>query len=162
MKKKIISAGHICIDITPVFPRDTQCARIGDLLVPGRLIHMKGADVHTGGSVANTGLALKMLGADVQLLGKVGDDAFGAMIRDLLAGYGAEGLIVDKDSSTSYSVVLAIPGIDRVRCKQWPVPPQLTHEILRVFVTGFGQRFHFRDSFAALVHGQSVIPDYIP
>ena len=114
MKKKIISAGHICIDITPVFPRDTQCARIGDLLVPGRLIHMKGADVHTGGSVANTGLALKMLGADVQLLGKVGDDAFGAMIRDLLAGYGAEGLIVDKDSSTSYSVVLAIPGIDRV------------------------------------------------
>lgn len=114
MKKKIISAGHICIDITPVFPRGTRCGDIGELLVPGRLIHMDGADVHTGGSVANTGLALKMLGADVQLLGKVGDDSFGAMIRDILAHYGAGGLIVDKDSSTSYSVVVAIPGIDRI------------------------------------------------
>ena len=82
MKKKIICAGHICIDITPVFPRGTRCADLGELLVPGRLIHMDGADVHTGGSVANTGLAMKMLGADVRLLGKVGDDSFGAMIRD--------------------------------------------------------------------------------
>ncbi|MBQ7800989.1 MAG: carbohydrate kinase family protein [Oscillospiraceae bacterium] len=114
MNQKIIAAGHICIDITPVFPRDTKSERISDLLVPGRLIHMNGADVHTGGSVANTGLALKILGADVQLLGKVGNDAFGAMIRDLLAGYGAGGLIVDDSSSTSYSVVLAIPGIDRI------------------------------------------------
>lgn len=114
MKKKIIAAGHICIDITPVFPRESRCGDIGELLVPGRLIHMNGADVHTGGSVANTGLALKILGADVQLLGKVGNDAFGAMIRDLLAGYGAGGLIVDEGSSTSYSVVLAIPGIDRI------------------------------------------------
>ena len=112
--KKIIAAGHICIDITPVFPRETRCEEISDLLVPGRLIHMNGADVHTGGSVANTGLALKKLGANVQLLGKVGDDAFGAMIRDILAGYGTGGLIVDKDSSTSYSVVLAVPGIDRI------------------------------------------------
>lgn len=114
MKKKIISAGHICLDITPVFPWGTKCEQISDLLVPGRLIHMNGADVHSGGSVANTGLALKLLGADVQLLGKVGDDAFGAMLRDMLAGYGAGGLIVDQKSSTSYSVVLAIPGIDRI------------------------------------------------
>ena len=114
MKKKIISAGHICIDITPVFPLENKCSEIGELLVPGKLIHMKPADVHTGGSVANTGLALKLLGADVQLLGKVGDDAFGAMIADLLAGYGAGGLIVDKESTTSYSVVLAVPGIDRI------------------------------------------------
>jgi len=114
MKKKIIAAGHICNDITPMFPLETKCAGIGDLLIPGKLIHMNGADVHTGGSVANTGLALKILGADVQLLGKVGDDAFGTMVRDILAGYGAGGLIVDEGSSTSYSVVLAIPGIDRI------------------------------------------------
>lgn len=114
MKKKIISAGHICIDITPVFPLENRCSEVSELLVPGKLIHMKPADVHTGGSVANTGLALKLLGADVQLLGKVGNDAFGTMIRDLLAGYGAGGLIVDEESSTSYSVVLAIPGIDRI------------------------------------------------
>lgn len=114
MRKKIIAAGHICIDITPVFPRGTKCADLGQLLVPGRLIHMDAADVHTGGSVANTGLALKLLGADVRLLGKVGNDAFGAMVKDLLAGYGAGGLVVDEGSTTSYSVVLAVPGIDRI------------------------------------------------
>ena len=60
--KKIISAGHICLDITPVFPSGHSCGRIGDLLVPGRLIRTESASVHTGGSVANTGLALKLLG----------------------------------------------------------------------------------------------------
>lgn len=111
---KIIAAGHICIDITPVFPPYRTYSKLGELLIPGKLIHMKGADVHTGGSVANTGLALKLLGNDVQLLGKIGDDAFGGMIRSILASYGADGLIVDRDGKTSYSVVLAVPGIDRV------------------------------------------------
>lgn len=114
MRGKIIAAGHICIDITPVFSTDKCYRHIGDLLEPGKLIHMDPADVHTGGSVANTGLALRLLGAEVQLMGKIGDDSFGAMIQDILAGYGAEGLIVDKNSSTSYSVVLAVPGIDRI------------------------------------------------
>ena len=112
--KKIISAGHICLDITPVFPSGHSCGRIGDLLVPGRLIRTESASVHTGGSVANTGLALKLLGNDVTLLGKVGADAFGAMVRNILAGYGAGGLITDESSSTSYSVVLAVPGQDRI------------------------------------------------
>ena len=112
--KKVIAAGHICLDITPVFPSGNSYNRIGDLLVPGKLIRMDSASVHTGGSVANTGLALKLLGNDVTLLGKVGNDAFGGMIQNILAGYGAGGLIMDKKSSTSYSVVLAVPGMDRI------------------------------------------------
>ena len=111
---KIIAAGHICLDITPVFPPGRRAERIGDLLVPGKLIRMEAASVHTGGSVANTGLALKLLGNDVTLLGKVGDDAFATVVRNILADYGAGGLITDPDSSTSYSVVLAVPGMDRV------------------------------------------------
>ena len=112
--KKVISAGHICLDITPVFPTGKQYDQLSSLLVPGKLIQMEGADVHTGGSVANTGLALKLLGCDVTLMGKVGDDAFGMMIQSILARYGAGGLLVDHNSSTSYSVVLAVPGIDRI------------------------------------------------
>ena len=111
---KVISAGHICLDITPVFPSGHSYGRIGDLLVPGKLIRMDGASVHTGGSVANTGLALKLLGNDVALLGKVGRDAFGGMVQNILDGYGAGGLITDEQSSTSYSVVLAVPGMDRI------------------------------------------------
>lgn len=112
--KKVIAAGHICLDITPVFPAGRKAASVGALLVPGKLLHMDPADVHTGGSVANTGLALKLLGNDVTLLGKVGDDAFGHMVESILAQYGAGGLLVDSNSSTSYSVVLAIPGQDRI------------------------------------------------
>ena len=63
-KKKVIAAGHICLDITPVFP-DAKTGRLEDVLSPGKLVEMKEADVHTGGSVANTGLAMKLLGADV-------------------------------------------------------------------------------------------------
>ena len=112
--KKVISAGHICLDITPVFPAGKPVGQLSELLIPGKLIQMEAADVHTGGSVANTGLALKLLGCDVTLMGKVGDDAFGMMIRSILARYGAGGLLVDPESSTSYSVVLAIPGMDRI------------------------------------------------
>jgi sugar/nucleoside kinase (ribokinase family) len=111
---KVISAGHICLDITPVFPAEHRYDRIGDLLVPGSLIRMEAASVHTGGSVGNTGLALKKLGNDVTLLGKIGNDAFGSMVRNILSGYGAGGLIVDEEGSTAYTVVLAVPGIDRI------------------------------------------------
>ncbi len=111
--KRIIAAGHICIDVTPVFPH----ARLtfAEALSPGKLTRVEAADIHTGGSVANTGLALKLLGADVRLAGKVGDDPFGAMIADRLRKYGAEeGLLVDKSGTTSYSVVIAPPGVDRI------------------------------------------------
>ena len=112
--KKIISAGHICLDITPVFPSGKRYDRLSSLLIPGRLVQVEAADVHTGGSVANTGLALKLLGCNVSLFGKIGDDSIGAMIQSILARYGAGGLLVDPESSTSYSVVLAVPGLDRV------------------------------------------------
>ena len=56
MKKKVIVAGHICLDITPVFS-ETKPEHLQDVLAPGKLVEMKEADVHTGGSVANTGLA---------------------------------------------------------------------------------------------------------
>ena len=112
--KKIISAGHICLDITPVFPSGRRYEKLSSLLIPGRLVQMEAADVHTGGSVGNTGLALKLLGCDVTLMGKIGDDSIGVMIQSILARYGAGGLLVDPASSTSYTVVLAVPGLDRV------------------------------------------------
>ena len=114
MKKKIISAGHICLDITPVFSAEKKVNNLGDILEPGKLINVEAANVNTGGSVANTGLALKILGENVELMGKVGADSFGDMIAGILKKYGAGGLIVDENNSSSYSVVLAVPGIDRI------------------------------------------------
>lgn len=114
MKKKVIAAGHICIDITPAFP-NRQVTEIGDVLRPGKLIEMGKATVSTGGSVANTGLGMKILGADVILMGKIGKDEFGEMICQIMDKYGvADGMIRSEEESTSYSVVLAVLGIDRI------------------------------------------------
>ena len=89
MKKKVIAAGHICLDITPVFP-EKQAAGLGDILTPGKLVNVGPADVHAGGSVANTGLAMKFFGADVSLMGKLGKDHFGEMVCNVLKSYDAE------------------------------------------------------------------------
>lgn len=114
MEKKVIVAGHICIDITPLFPEENSRS-ISELFVPGKLIKMDHADVHTGGAVANTGLAMKILGADAILIGKVGADAFGGMVKEILKKHNAaKGLVISKDASTSYSIVIAPPQIDRI------------------------------------------------
>ncbi len=112
--QKMIAAGHICIDITPVI-KSEKVENIAEVLIPGGLVHTGNVDIHTGGSVANTGLAMKILGGDVSLMGKVGQDEFGRIILNILNQYEAgAGMIVDESSATSYSVVLAIPGIDRI------------------------------------------------
>lgn len=109
-----VVAGHICLDITPVFPSD-RGVQIEKILEPGKLIDVGAADIHTGGAVANTGLAMRKLGIPTKLMGKIGEDAFGKTILSILESHdAAEGMIVDADATTSYSVVLAIPGIDRM------------------------------------------------
>lgn len=114
MKKKAIVAGHICLDITPKFPEGKQ-SDLSQILLPGKLIQMGEADIHTGGAVANTGLAMKILGADVSLMGKIGQDAFGEIVCSILGQYdAADGMICLEKESTSYSLVLAPPGTDRI------------------------------------------------
>ena len=114
MKKKVVVAGHICLDITPVFP-GKKVDQLSDILSPGKLIHMGAADVHTGGCVANTGLAMKLLGADVTLMCKLGKDAFGQMVMNLLEDHHVNcSVIRSENEATSYSVILAVPGIDRI------------------------------------------------
>lgn len=115
MKKKVIVAGHTCLDITPVFPKGGKNLRVEEVLCPGRLIQMEGVDIHTGGAVANTGLAMKKMGADVLLVGKIGKDAFGTIVQEVFRQYGAqEGILAAEGERTSYSAVVAIPGIDRI------------------------------------------------
>ncbi len=112
--KKVVVAGHICIDITPTVSSD-HSGKMEDILSPGKLVTVGGADIHTGGAVANTGLAMKLLGADVSLAGKIGDDSFGGMVESIVREYGAEdGLIKRKGESTSYTIVIAVPGVDRI------------------------------------------------
>ncbi|MCG3181538.1 MAG: 2-dehydro-3-deoxygluconokinase [Phycisphaerae bacterium] len=110
----IVVAGHICLDIIPALPAG---AGLADMIVPGRLTAVGPAVTSTGGAVSNTGLALHRLGLPVRLMGKVGDDAIGRTILDLLARRDASlagGMIVATGQASSYSIVLSPPGADRV------------------------------------------------
>ncbi len=113
MDKKVIVAGHVCLDITPVFP-PKKAAKISEILKPGKLLEVGKAQVNTGGAVANTGLGMKVLGGNVTLMGKLGTDEFGDMVVGIMERYGIHGgMIRSEEEHTSYTVVIAIPGIDR-------------------------------------------------
>lgn len=114
VNRKVIAAGHVCVDMTPTFHEGLKVQNIGQLLQPGALVQVGGAHLHTGGAVANTGLAMKIFGADVTLMGKIGKDAFGDLIIDTFDRYQAKHRMIRvEDESTSYTIVLSVPGIDR-------------------------------------------------
>ena len=104
MQRKVIVAGHICLDITPAFPK-AENRSITDVLKPGKLVEMKDVNVSTGGVVANTGLAMKYFGADVRLMGKVGDDEFGEMISNILRKHGADTDLICDVNETSFITI---------------------------------------------------------
>ena len=111
-----VVAGHVCLDIIPDLGGQSRAA-FDTLFLPGHLIEVGRATLSTGGPVSNTGLALDKLGIRTQLMGKVGDDLFGQAVRQLVASHDphlADGMIVDDRSSTSYSVIISPPGVDRV------------------------------------------------
>lgn len=112
----VVAAGHVCLDITPTFSQ-MPGKRLDEILRPGKLIRMEGVHINPGGAVGNTGPALHRLGMRVALMGKCGDDPFGHILLERLRNLapGAErGMHVVDGENTSYSVVVALPGIDRI------------------------------------------------
>lgn len=109
---EIVVAGHICLDIFPTFQEKTALAEFR----PGALYHVGPAHRSTGGAVANTGLALHRLGMNVGLCGKVGDDLFGGDILRILTSHAphlAAGMTLSPGATTSYTIVISPPDIDR-------------------------------------------------
>jgi len=110
-----VVAGHLCLDMIPDLSHITE-QRFAQAFGPGRLTEVGPALFGTGGPVSNTGLALTKLGIETRLMGKVGDDVLGQVVREIIDSYGpgtASGMVVDERVSTSYTVVLSPPGIDR-------------------------------------------------
>ena len=110
----IIVAGHICLDLLPTFDKK-QSAALSEIFVPGKLNHVGESVLSSGGTVSNTGIALRQLGFSTGLMAKIGDDLFGQGLMKILEDFSSGlQLIVDSASSTSYSYVIAPPGVDRV------------------------------------------------
>jgi sugar/nucleoside kinase (ribokinase family) len=110
-----VVAGHVCLDLIPDLGA-TGGDQFLKSFAPGRLLEVGPMTVSTGGPVSNTGLALVKLGVETRLMGKVGDDLFGRAVREIVAGHGgraAEGMVVDREVRTSYTIVISPPGLDR-------------------------------------------------
>jgi sugar/nucleoside kinase (ribokinase family) len=107
-------AGHLCLDIIPRF-KEGSGTRIEDVLQPGKLVNVDEASISTGGPVSNTGINMKTLGNSVCFSASVGDDQFGRLTIEALTNKGnAEGIHIRKGNASSYTIVIAPPGIDRV------------------------------------------------
>jgi sugar/nucleoside kinase (ribokinase family) len=111
-----VVAGHICVDVFP----DLSAIPEGQweaLFQPGRLVKTGPLSFSTGGAVSNTGLALHKLGIRTRLVGKIGADLLGQIVRRVVEahrGHLADGMVVDGAVDTSYTVIVNPPGVDRI------------------------------------------------
>jgi sugar/nucleoside kinase (ribokinase family) len=109
-----VVAGHICLDVIP----DLSGMQDGfeQRFRPGHLVEVGPAAISTGGAVSNTGLALHKLGIQTRLMGKVGDDLLGHVVRQVVAAHGGDlvdGMVIDGSAHTSYTIIIDPPGVDR-------------------------------------------------
>jgi sugar/nucleoside kinase (ribokinase family) len=118
LKKKdieIIAAGHTCLDLIPAFTIDGEVDKLTDVLVPGKMINMGQCVVVGGGPVTNAGVSIRRLGVKTELIGKIGNDDFGKQILRWYEEHEGhfEGIKMVDGESTSYTIAICIPGIDR-------------------------------------------------
>ncbi|MEX2537005.1 MAG: carbohydrate kinase family protein [Trueperaceae bacterium] len=113
----IVVAGHLCLDVIPAIGHEA-------VLEPGALVEVGSASFATGGAVANVGLSLARLGLEPTLVGRIGDDPFGEILRELLTNVsgGASGRSTPQPTlaigaavgeSTSYTIVISPRNRDR-------------------------------------------------
>jgi sugar/nucleoside kinase (ribokinase family) len=113
--RPVVAAGHICLDVLPDLSAFGG-GRLERALRPGRLLEVGAATLSSGGSAANTGLALQRLGVPVRLAAKIGADPLGRLLQELIEAQAAglsAGLTIDPEAATAYSIVLSPPGQDR-------------------------------------------------
>ncbi|TVR71129.1 MAG: carbohydrate kinase family protein [Spirochaetaceae bacterium] len=138
-----IVAGHLCLDLTPGLGEHSAVAAVDGLLRPGSLVDTHGLTVSPGGAVANTGLSLARMGVSAGLVARVGTDPLADMLRGALRDSGGPDtvieLVADTGISTSFTVVLAIPGVDRIFLHDSGANDSFSVEDLRRALEGFAR-----------------------
>lgn len=139
----IVVAGFITSDIFPTFYPTKNGFR--DVFVPGRLVNIGPINITTGGAVANTGLALLKLGINTSLMGKIGDDDIGGIIKNVINqkfGFHDDS-IVAKGCESAYTIAVEVPGVDRVLCTHSGVADTFTPEDLDYEKIKGAKIFHY-------------------
>ena len=112
---EIVAAGHTCLDLIPAFTIEGTVDKMTDVLVPGKMINMGQCVVVGGGPVTNAGVSIRRLGVKTELIGKIGNDDFGKQILQWYDEHEGhfKGIHMVDGESTSYTIAICIPGIDR-------------------------------------------------
>lgn len=93
---------------------DVVMSPVSELPAPGEALLADRAAVRVGGAGANAALAAVEAGLDVRLIGAIGDDGLGTLMREQLSAAGlADELAVGAGDSTGMTVVLESPVRDR-------------------------------------------------
>jgi sugar/nucleoside kinase (ribokinase family) len=145
MMTEVVVAGHLCLDIIPQFTAGSG-GRLDSYLAPGRLTTVGPATFCTGGSVSNAGINLHRLGTCTQLMGKIGDDLLGRAILDVVNSYSpdlAGGMITVPGESSSYTIVIDPPGIDRIFLHDPGANDTFGAEDVRYELLAESRLFHF-------------------
>ncbi len=103
MLKPILVVGSINLDLV---------ARVERIPVPGETLTGLGFETFFGGKGANQAVAIARLGFPVQMIGRVGDDAFGPRLRAGLkqAGVDVRALATVRDTSSGVALIATENG----------------------------------------------------
>src|SRR5207247_4197262 len=98
----IVVADHVC---TPI----SHMPAAGELVLADRLL------LAIGGCAANVAVDLTKMGVKARVVGRVGDDAFGRAVAEMLRQEGADvgGLQISADADTSQTLIVNVAGEDR-------------------------------------------------
>ena len=115
---RVTVVGSANLDYTMALPR---LPRVGETVSSGTLL------VNRGGKGANQAVAARRLGAEVRLIGCVGDDDSGSAMRRGLAeeGIGVEGLLTVPGVATGTALIF----VDREGHNQIGVAPGANHRL---------------------------------
>ncbi|HEX7212579.1 MAG TPA: ribokinase [Methylomirabilota bacterium] len=110
--------GSANLDFTVALPR---LPRMGETVSAGTLL------VNRGGKGANQAVAARRLGAEVRMIGCVGDDDSGGEIRRALReqGIGVDGIATSSDAATGTALIF----VDREGRNQIGVAPGANHRL---------------------------------
>ena len=98
-RPRIVVIGSINMDLVQPSPR---------LPLPGETMHGGDLSLVAGGKGANQAVAAARLGADVAMVGRVGRDAFGNLLRDGLAREGIDVRHVRRTPGASGTAVILV------------------------------------------------------
>lgn len=98
---RIVVVGSLNADLT------IYCQR---LPLPGETVHGTGFAVNPGGKSANQAVAASLLGGTVSLVGAVGDDAYGTMLKASTSAAGVD--ISHVRTSTAEATGIAVIAVD--------------------------------------------------